>query len=76
MGFECNKAYINDDPGLTLTYFMARSNLFSQPFEWEKLKKCIFCYFVICYCYMDLHPNTCPINCGGQYQLGTLVKEC
>ena len=27
------KVYINDDPGLTLTYFMARSNLFICVFE-------------------------------------------
>ena len=26
--------YINDDPGLTLTYFMARSNLVAYTFEW------------------------------------------
>ena len=31
--------YINDDPGLTLTYFMARANLISMAFEWKKLKK-------------------------------------
>ena len=31
--------YINDDPGLTLTYFMARSNLVFYAFEWEKLLK-------------------------------------
>ena len=29
--------FINDDPGLTLTYFMARSNLVTYAFEWEKL---------------------------------------
>ena len=26
-GLKLNKVYINDDPGLTLTYFTARSNL-------------------------------------------------
>ena len=26
-GLKLYKVYINDDPGLTLTYFMARSNL-------------------------------------------------
>ena len=26
----------NDDPGLTLTYFMARSNLVPYAFVWEK----------------------------------------
>ena len=28
----------NDDPGLTLTYFMARSNLVPYAFVWEKGK--------------------------------------
>ena len=28
----------NDDPGLTLTYFMLRSNLFLYAFVWEKYK--------------------------------------
>ena len=28
----------NDDPGLTLTYFMARSNLVPYAFGWEKGK--------------------------------------
>ena len=31
------KVYINDDPGLTLTYFMARSNWVAYIFEWGKL---------------------------------------
>ena len=31
------KPYINDDPGLTLTYFMARSNWVAYTFEWGKL---------------------------------------
>ena len=28
----------NDDPGLTLTYFMARSNLVPYAFVWEKVE--------------------------------------
>ena len=32
----------NDDPGLTLTYFMARSNLVPYAFVWENGKKWIF----------------------------------
>ena len=32
-GLEPYKNYINDDPGLTLTYFMARSNLVPKAFE-------------------------------------------
>ena len=31
------KVYINDDPGLTLTYFTARSNWVICTFEWGKL---------------------------------------
>ena len=31
------KVYINDDPGLTLTYFTARSNLVICTSEWGKL---------------------------------------
>ena len=36
-GLKLYKVYINDDPGLTLTYFMARSNWVTYTFEWEKL---------------------------------------
>ena len=28
----------NDDPGVTLTYFTARSNLVTEVFIWEKVK--------------------------------------
>ena len=31
------KVYINDDPGLTMTYFTARSNWVICTFEWGKL---------------------------------------
>ena len=34
--------YINDDPGLTLTYFTARSNLVTKAFLLEKVKLLIF----------------------------------
>ena len=30
--------YINDNPGVTLTYFTARSNLVTKAFLWEKVK--------------------------------------
>ena len=36
-GFKLYKVYINDDPGLTLTYFTARSNWVICTFEWGKL---------------------------------------
>ena len=32
----------NDDPGLTLTYFTATSNLVPYAFVWEKVKQWIF----------------------------------
>ena len=32
---ECYKIYSNDDPGLTLTYLTARSNLVPFVFVWE-----------------------------------------
>ena len=35
---EYFKICSNDDPGLTLTYFMARSNLVPYAFIWEKGK--------------------------------------
>ena len=35
---EYSQVYSNDDPGLTLTYFMARSNLVPYAFVWEKGK--------------------------------------
>ena len=34
--------YSNDDPGMTLTYFMARSNLVSYALAWEKGKTGFF----------------------------------
>ena len=38
---ELYKVCINGDPGLTLTYLMARSNLVACVFEWEKLLQSI-----------------------------------
>ena len=40
-GLEPYKIYINDDPGLTLTYFMARSNLFPRLLNGKNVKQCI-----------------------------------
>ena len=37
MGLKLYKSFINDDPGLTLTYFTARSNWVTCMFEWGKL---------------------------------------
>ena len=36
-GIQAYKVYINDDPGLTLTYFTAMSNWVTCTFEWRKL---------------------------------------
>ena len=35
---EYYQDYSNDDPGLTLTYFTARSNLVPYAFVWDKVK--------------------------------------
>ena len=39
---EYYQVYSKDDPGLTLTYFTARSYLVSYVFALEKVKQCIF----------------------------------
>ena len=36
-GLKLYKVYVNDAPGLTLTYFTARSNWAACTFEWGKL---------------------------------------
>ena len=36
-GLKFYKVYINDDPGLTLIFFMAMSNWVTFTFEWVKL---------------------------------------
>ena len=37
---EFYKIYINHDPWMALTYFMARSTSVAHAFEWGKLVKC------------------------------------
>ena len=39
----------NDDSGLTLTYFMARSNLVPYAFKWEKGKTMSFSETIVVY---------------------------
>ena len=39
----------NDDPGLTLTCFMARSNLVPYAFIWEKVKTMDFSETIVVY---------------------------
>ena len=41
--------YSNDDPGLTLTYFMARSNLVPYVFVWEKGKTMDYSETIVVY---------------------------
>ena len=48
-GLKLYKVYINDDPGLTLTYFTARSNLVPYAFEWEKGKTMDFSEIIVVY---------------------------
>ena len=43
------QVYSNDDPGLTLTYFMARSNLVPYAFLWEKGKTMDFSETIVVY---------------------------
>ena len=46
---EFYKACSNDAPGLTLTYFMARSNLVPYAFVWEKVKTMNFSDTIVVY---------------------------
>ena len=46
---EYYQVYSNDDPGLTLTYFMARSNLVPYAFVWEKGKTMDFSETIVVY---------------------------
>ena len=46
---ECYQTCSNDDPGLTLTYFMARSNLVLYAFVWEKGKTMDFSETIVVY---------------------------
>ena len=39
----------NDDPGMTLTYLKARSNLVPYAFVWEKVKQWIFSETIVVY---------------------------
>ena len=48
-GLKLYKVYINSDPGLTLTYFTARSNLVLYAFVWEKGKTMDFSETIVIY---------------------------
>ena len=49
LGLQALQNYINDDPGLTLTYFTARSNLVPYAFVWEKGKTMDFSETIVVY---------------------------
>ena len=46
---EYYQIYSNDDPGLTLTYLTARSNLIPDAFIWEKGKTMDFSETIVVY---------------------------
>ena len=46
---EYYQIYSNDDPGLTLSYFTARSNLVAYAFVWEKDKTMDFSETIVVY---------------------------
>ena len=48
-GLKLYKVFINSDPGLTLTYFTARSNLVPYAFVWEKGKTMDFSETIVIY---------------------------
>ena len=56
----------NDDPGVNLTYFTARSNLVSQAFLWETVKT------------VDFSESTapCDMKVGRCRQLIEFTKVC
>ena len=49
LGTQVLQNYINEDPGLTLTYFTARSNLVLYAFVWEKGKTMDFSETIVVY---------------------------
>ena len=48
-GLKLYKVFIKSDPGLTLTYFTARSNLVPYAFVWEKGKTMDFSEIIVIY---------------------------
>ena len=46
---EYYQVYSNDDTGLTMTYFTARSNLVPYVFVWEKVKTMYFSETIVVY---------------------------
>ena len=56
----------NDDPRVTLTYFTARSNLFTLAFLWEKVKTVDFSETIA----------ACDLKVGRCIQLIEIMKVC
>ena len=66
---------LNDDPGLTLTYFTARSNLVPYVFVWEKYKTGFFRnYKLVHVVAVNLMSTWTYMNIKGQGHLLTLVQ--
>ena len=86
-GLKLYKVCINDDPGLTLTYFMARSNLVAYTFEKGKVlqshlmgKTCSKGLNWLTYCVYEkkFTPGGClplPGGCKGLNWLNNCVNE-
>ena len=60
------KVYINNNPGLTLTYFTARSNLVTWAFLREKVKTVIFSETI----------EACDLKVGRYRHLIEFIKVC
>ena len=55
--------YSNDDTGMTLTYFMAKSYLFHYAFVWEKDKNNMFVYDIkVGRCFLFVLRLNVPVN--------------
>ena len=63
---EYHQVCSNDDPGMTLAYFKARSNLASYAFVWEKVKQWNFSETIVVY---DIKVGRCSqLNEYQRYQ--------
>ena len=62
-----------DDPRLTMTYFMARSTLFSKALEWKKAEKVIFSDSFVLF-EMETQSGLILLKSRGQGHLLTLSK--
>ena len=65
-GLKFYKVYKNNNPGLTLAYFTARSNLVTWAFQWEKVKTVNFSETI----------EACDLKVGRYRQLIEFMKVC